>query len=65
MSKLNLKQRLKILEMASDIVAEAVHNRSIVWMVEFREEELVERLYRKMVQLAEEETEDESTSEEQ
>jgi hypothetical protein len=37
-------------EMASEIAAEAAQNTNVVWMIEFQEH-LVERLYKKMISL--------------
>lgn len=53
MSKLNIEDRLAVMEMVSEIAAEAAQNTNVVWMIEFQEE-LVERLYRRMVALIEE-----------
>lgn len=53
MSKLNIEDRLAVMEMVSEIAAEAAQNTNVVWMIEFQEE-LVERLYRRMVALVEE-----------
>lgn len=55
MSKFTLKDetRLRILEMATEIASEAAKNTNVVWMIEFQEE-LVERLYRKMTALMQE-----------
>ena len=50
MSKLTRKERLKVLEMATKVAAEAAGNTNVVWMIEFQEE-LIERLYRKMSNL--------------
>jgi hypothetical protein len=52
-SKLNIEDRLAVMEMVSEIAAEAAQNTNVVWMIEFQEE-LVERLYRRMVALIEE-----------
>ena len=57
MSKLTRKERLKVLEMATDVAAEAAGNTNVVWMIEFQEE-LIERLYRKMSDLLLEREED-------
>ncbi|MCF7982856.1 MAG: hypothetical protein K9L70_00480 [Thiohalocapsa sp.] len=53
MSKLDIEDRLSIMEMAAEIASEAAQNSNIVWMIEFQEE-LIERLYRKMTALVEE-----------
>jgi hypothetical protein len=53
MAKLKKGERLEILEMAADIAAASAQNTNVVWMIEFQEQ-LVERLYRKMVALVEE-----------
>jgi len=53
MSKLSVDDRLSLMEMVSEIASEAARNTNVVWMLEFQEE-LVERLYRKMVALVEE-----------
>ncbi len=50
MSELSPKQRLKVLEMVTEIAARAAGNANVVWMIEFQEE-LIERLYRKMSDL--------------
>ena len=55
MSKLKRSERLEILEMAADIAAGAAHNHNVQFMIEFQEE-LVERLYRRMVRLVEEDS---------
>lgn len=54
MSKSTLRDdtRLRVLEIAAQIAGEAAHNTNVVWMIEFQEE-LVERLYRKMIALME------------
>lgn len=57
MSELSRKQRLKVLEMVTEIAAEAAGNTNVVWMIEFQEE-LIERLYRKMSDLLLEDEED-------
>lgn len=56
-SKLRDETRLRALEMAAQIAGEAAHNTNVVWMIEFQEE-LVERLYRKMIALMEEDAND-------
>lgn len=53
MSKLDVEERLAVMEMVTEIAAEAAENTNIVWMIEFQEE-LIERLYRKMTALIEE-----------
>lgn len=53
MSQLDIEDRLSIMEMAADIASEAAQNPNVVWMIEFQEE-LIERLYRKMTALIEE-----------
>ena len=58
MSELSPKQRLKVLEMVTEIAAEAAGNANVVWMIEFQEE-LIERLYRKMCGLMLEDEDDE------
>ncbi len=50
MSELSTEQRMKVLEMVSRIAAGAAGNTNVVWMIEFQEE-LIERLYRKMSNL--------------
>jgi hypothetical protein len=59
MSQLDIEDRLSIMEMAVEIAAEAAQNPNVVWMIEFQEE-LIERLYRKMTALVEEDTPDEA-----
>jgi hypothetical protein len=49
-----MSTRLRVLEMATEIAAEAAQNTNVVWMLEFQEE-LIERLYRKMISLLDEE----------
>jgi hypothetical protein len=51
--KLKLETRMRVMEMATEIVAEAAQNTNVLWMIEFQEE-LLERLYRKMIGLLEE-----------
>ena len=53
MTTLTRKERLKVLELVAEIAGEAAQNTNVVWMIEFQEE-LVEKLYRKMVALLEE-----------
>ena len=50
MSELSPKQRIKVLEMVTRIAAEAAGNHNVVSMIEFQEE-LIERLYRKLSDL--------------
>ncbi len=57
MSELSREQRIKVLEMATRIAAGAGANTNVVWMIEFQEE-LVERLYRKLSELLLEEQDD-------
>jgi len=52
-SKLSDETRLQVLAMVTEIAGQAAHNTNVVWMIEFQEE-LVERLYRKMTALMEE-----------
>ncbi len=52
--KVDTETRLRALELATEIAAEAASNPNVVWMIEFQEE-LVERLYRKMMALLTEE----------
>jgi hypothetical protein len=54
--------RLRVLEMVTEIAAEAAQNNNVIGMIEFQEE-LVERLFRKMVALIDEETDKEKDSE--
>jgi len=53
MKPLSREERLFVLELVTDIASEAAQNPNVVWMIEFQEE-LVEKLYRKMVALLEE-----------
>jgi hypothetical protein len=53
MKPLSREERLVVLELVTDIASEAAQNPNVVWMIEFQEE-LVEKLYRKMVALLEE-----------
>ena len=55
MSKSRIQQRLEIMEMVTEIAASAASNPNVVFMIEFQEE-LVERLYRKMSALVYEES---------
>ena len=57
MTNLSKKDRLKILEMASEIASEAAKNPNVVWMIEFQNE-LVSTLYRTMVGLIEHDEEE-------
>ena len=50
MTPLSLNERFKVLELVAEIAGEAAQNTNVVWMIEFQEE-LVEKLYRKMVGL--------------
>jgi hypothetical protein len=52
-SKLSDETRLHVLAMATEIAGQAARNTNVVWMIEFQEE-LVERLYRKMMALMDE-----------
>jgi hypothetical protein len=52
-SKSSEETRLQVLAMATEIAGHAAVNPNVVWMIEFQEE-LVERLYRKMMTLMEE-----------
>jgi hypothetical protein len=47
------EKRLRVLELVSEIAAEAAQNPNVVCMIEFQEA-LVERLHRKMMALLEE-----------
>jgi hypothetical protein len=49
-----IETRLRVLEMATEIAAEAAQNTNVVWMIEFQEE-LIERLFRKMISLIDDE----------
>ena len=53
MKPLSREERLFVLELVTDIASEAAQSPNVVWMIEFQEE-LVEKLYRKMVALVEE-----------
>jgi hypothetical protein len=53
MTALACKERLKVLELVAEIAGEASQNTNVVFMIE-SQEELVERLYRKMVALLDE-----------
>jgi hypothetical protein len=53
MKPLSREERLQVLEFVTEIAGEAAKNTSVIWMIEFQEE-LVERLYRRMVALLEE-----------
>jgi hypothetical protein len=50
-----METRLRVLEMATEIAAEAAQNTNIIEMIEFQEK-LVERLFRKMISLIDEDT---------
>ena len=52
MSRLNKRDRMRILELSAEIAAEASRNPNVVFMIEF-EERLIEATYRKMVALLE------------
>jgi hypothetical protein len=52
-TKPDIETRLRVLELVTEIAGEAAQNTNIIWMIEFQEE-LVERLYRKMMALLEE-----------
>jgi hypothetical protein len=52
--KSRIETRLRILELAAEIAAAAAQNTNVVHMLEFQEQ-LVERLYRRMLALVEEE----------
>jgi glucokinase len=58
-----IETRLRVLEMATEIAAEAAQNTNVIWMIEFQEE-LVERLFRKMISLIEDEPAEASAHEE-
>jgi hypothetical protein len=62
MSGLSKKERLKVLEMVTEIASEAAKNPNVVWMIEFQEE-LVVTLYHTMVALVEHDDEDEDFAE--
>jgi hypothetical protein len=51
-SRLNKRDRMRILELSAEIAAEASRNPNVVFMIEF-EERLIEATYRKMVALLE------------
>jgi hypothetical protein len=51
--KSQIETRMRVLELVSQVAAASAHNVNVVWMIEFQEE-LVERLYRKMTWLLEE-----------
>ena len=53
MTTLSRSERPKVLELVAEIAGEAAQNTNVVWMIEFQEE-LVEKLYRKMAALLEE-----------
>jgi len=52
MSRLTKRDRIYILELATEIAAEAAQNPGVIWMIEFQEQ-LVESLYRKMTAMLE------------
>ena len=60
MKPLSREERLFVLELVTDIASEAAQNPNVVWMIEVQEE-LVEKLYRKMVALLEEPGDDVET----
>lgn len=62
MSGLSKKERLKILEMVTEIASEAAKNPNVVWMIEFQEE-LVVTLYHTMVTLVEHDDDDDDLAE--
>jgi hypothetical protein len=51
--KSQIETRMRVLELVSQVAAASAQNVNVVWMIEFQEE-LVERLYRKMTWLLEE-----------
>jgi hypothetical protein len=53
MKPLSREERFQVLELVTEIAGEAAKNTNVVWMIEFQEE-LVEKLYRRMVALLEE-----------
>jgi len=53
MKPLSREERLFVLELVTDIASEPAQNPNVVWMIEVQEE-LVEKLYRRMVALLEE-----------
>jgi hypothetical protein len=57
MSTLDIEDRLAIMEMVAEIASGAGHNPNVADMAAFQEE-LVERLYRKMIALIEEDEPD-------
>jgi hypothetical protein len=63
MSSLSKKERLKILEMVTEIASEAAKNPNVVWMIEFQED-LVCTLFHTMVALVEHDEDDFSEEEE-
>lgn len=50
MRALKYKERLEVMELVTEIAAQAANNHNVVHMIEFQEQ-LVERLYRKMSRL--------------
>jgi hypothetical protein len=64
MTHLTKRDRLAILELASEIASEAAQNPNVVWIIEFQEQ-LVESLYRKMTDLIESDLEIAAKKEEQ
>ena len=61
-SKSKAATRMRVLELATEIAAQAAGNTNVVWMIEFQEE-LLERVYRKMMALLEEEDEESDNDE--
>lgn len=55
---------MRVLELVTEIATGAAQNTNIIWMIEFQEE-LVERLYRKMMALIEEGDSDEDGQDEE
>lgn len=50
-----IETRLRVLEMVTEIAAEAAQNTNVISMIEFQEE-LVERLFKKMISLVDYDT---------
>ena len=59
-----IEKRLRVMELVAEIASEAAQNPNIVWMIEFQEQ-LVERLYRKMIGLIEEDPDKEIEEDEE
>ncbi len=57
-----IETRLRVLEMATEIAAEAAQNTNVIWMIEFQEE-LIERLFKKMILLVDEDAALDSSTE--